>query len=116
MAPEASPPVSSQAAFKKIVDTLMCYRVTGTDDKPFVEQAIKSLVTKLKKRVDELDSLIIGVTTLGKVDSGCVTVERTLDGRIQVASRKEWPHLVYARIWRWCVVEKEYMNPIRTCK
>ena len=42
---------------------------------------------KLKEKRDELDSLIVSVTTHGEQVSKCVTIPRTLDGRLQVYLR-----------------------------
>lgn len=39
---------------------------------------------KLKEKRDELDALIVSVTTHGEQVTKCVTIPRTLDGRLQV--------------------------------
>jgi hypothetical protein len=38
----------------------------------------------IQEKRDELDSLITAITTNGAHPSKCVTIQRTLDGRLQV--------------------------------
>jgi MAD (mothers against decapentaplegic) family protein 4 len=59
-------------------------RRQGGESETFSRSAIQSLVKKLKEKRDELDSLITAVTTNGASPSGCVTIPKTLDGRLQV--------------------------------
>ena len=54
------------------------------EDDKWAEKAVDSLVKKLKEKRDELDSLITAVTTSGAHTTKCVTIPRTLDGRLQV--------------------------------
>lgn len=75
-------PTSSDACLS-IVHSLMCHR-QGGENETFAKRAIESLVKKLKEKKDELDSLIAAVTTNGAHPSKCVTIQRTLDGRLQV--------------------------------
>ena len=76
------PPTSSDACLS-IVHSLMCHR-QGGESESFSKRAIESLVKKLKEKRDELDSLITAVTTSGAHPTKCVTIPRTLDGRLQV--------------------------------
>ncbi|KAF6778493.1 hypothetical protein AHF37_02149 [Paragonimus kellicotti] len=95
-----------------IVHSLMCYRQSG-ESKEFARRAIESLVKKLKDKKDDLDSLITAITTNGTHPSKCVTIQRTLDGRMQIAGRKCLPHIIYARIWRWPDLHR---NELKHCK
>lgn len=106
---------TSADACHSIVHSLMCHR-QGGEPESFAKRAIESLVKKLKEKRDELDSLITAITTNGVHVTKCVTIQRTLDGRLQVAGRKGFPHVIYARIWRWPDLHKNELKHIKSCK
>lgn len=113
-----TPPAASDACLT-IVHSLMCHRqgaVHGGEDETFAKRAIESLVKKLKEKRDELDALIIAVTTTGRRPSKCVTIQRTLDGRLQVAGKKGFPHVIYARLWRWPDLHKNELKHVSVCQ
>nr|CAD7201511.1 unnamed protein product [Timema douglasi] len=73
----------------------------------------------VREKRDELDSLITAITTNGSHPSKCVTIQRTLDGRLQVrvvAGRKGFPHVIYARIWRWPDLHKNELKHVKYCQ
>ena len=107
-------PTSSDACLS-IVHSLMCHR-QGSESEPFAKRAIESLVKKLKEKRDALDSLITAITTNGSHPSKCVTIQRTLDGRLQVAGRKGFPHVIYAKIWRWPDLHKNELKHVKYCQ
>ncbi|CAC5380297.1 SMAD4 [Mytilus coruscus] len=107
-------PTSADACLS-IVHSLMCHR-QGGESESFAKRAIESLVKKLKEKRDELDSLITAITTNGAHPSKCVTIQRTLDGRLQVAGRKGFPHVIYARIWRWPDLHKNELKHVKYCQ
>ncbi|TRY73882.1 hypothetical protein TCAL_08168 [Tigriopus californicus] len=105
---------SSSDACASIVNSLMHHR-QGGESESFSRSAIQSLVKKLKEKRDELDALITAITTNGATPTGCVTIPKTLDGRLQVASRKGFPHVIYARIWRWPDLHKNELKQMEFC-
>ncbi|KAL4083384.1 hypothetical protein QTP88_028708 [Uroleucon formosanum] len=107
--------LTSADACLSIVHSLMCHR-QGWEREGFAKRAIESLVKKLKGKRDELDSLILAITTNGSNPSKCVTIQRTLDGRLQIAGRKVFPHVIYARIWRWPDLHKNELKQLKYCQ
>ncbi|CAI6372858.1 unnamed protein product [Macrosiphum euphorbiae] len=111
---QTSAPTSADACLS-IVHSLMCHR-QGWEREGFAKRAIESLVKKLKGKRDELDGLILAITTNGSNPSKCVTIQRTLDGRLQIAGRKVFPHVIYARIWRWPDLHKNELKHLKYCQ
>lgn len=112
--PSGQPTPTSADACLSIVHSLMCH-IQGGEPESFAKRAIESLVKKLKEKREELDSLITAITTNGAHPSKCVTIQRTLDGRLQVAGRKGFPHVIYARIWRWPDLHKNELKHVKYC-
>lgn len=109
------PSATSADACMTIVHCLMCHR-QGGESESFSKRAIESLVKKMKDKRDELDSLITAITSNGSHPTRCVTIQRTLDGRLQVAGRKGFPHVIYARIWRWPDLHKNELKHVKACQ
>ncbi|OWA53287.1 Mothers against decapentaplegic-like protein 4 [Hypsibius exemplaris] len=110
----AAATASSTDACISIVHSLMCHR-QGGESEAFAKRAIECLVKKLKDKPDELDALIQAVTLNGSQLTKCATIPRTLDGRLQVAGKKVFPHVIYARIWRWSDIQKSELKKITFC-
>ncbi|CAJ0580690.1 unnamed protein product, partial [Mesorhabditis spiculigera] len=112
------PHIPSAKATDPVNNIINCliYYDTGGEDNEYTRKAIESLVKKLKDRRQELDNLITAITSNGKTPTTCVTIARSLDGRLQVAGRKGVPHVVYARIWRWQNVSKSELQKLPMCQ
>ena len=63
-----------------------------------------------------MDALIAAVQSNGQTHTKCVTIPRTLDGRLQVAGRKGFPHVIYSKIWRWPDLHKNELKSLAFCQ
>ncbi|CAL8143250.1 unnamed protein product [Orchesella dallaii] len=87
----------------------------GDGEEKWSEKAVKSLVKKLKKSggLDELERAISQQTP----STRCITIPRSLDGRLQVSHRKGLPHVIYCRLWRWPELQSHHeLKSIESCQ
>ncbi|TGZ60766.1 hypothetical protein CRM22_008364 [Opisthorchis felineus] len=88
----------------------------GDEEGRWAHKAIETLVKKLKKRKGVLETLQYALTHPNE-PSECVTIPRSLDGRIQVSHRKGFPHVIYCRVWRWPDLQSHHeLRSIESCK
>ncbi|KAF1745244.1 hypothetical protein MXB_370, partial [Myxobolus squamalis] len=83
-----------------IVARLLGLIVKGVEEDPsWLEKAIKSMAKKLRKtrQLEEFEKVLHTKDPLSR----CITITRSLDGRLQIAHRKVLPHVAYCRIFRW---------------
>jgi MAD (mothers against decapentaplegic) family protein 4 len=105
---------TSSETWSSVVHSLMCH-LLSSDNEQFAKRAIESLAKKLKDKPDEMDALMTAVQKKGAVPTKCITIPRTLDGRLQVAGRKGFPHVIYARLWRWPDLHKNELKHLPIC-
>ena len=74
---------SSNETWSSVVHSLMCH-LQSSDNEQFAKRAIESLAKKLKDKPDEMDALMTAVQKKGTLPTKCITIPRTLDGRLQV--------------------------------
>ena len=88
----------------------------GDEDDKWAEKAIDSLVKKLKKQKGALEELEKALSQPNAVTK-CVTIPRSLDGRLQVSHRKGLPHVIYCRVWRWPDLQSHHeLKPLDCCE
>ena len=88
----------------------------GDEDDKWAEKAIDSLVKKLKKQKGSLEELERALSQTN-AQTGCVTIPRSLDGRLQVSHRKGLPHVIYCRVWRWPDLQNHHeLKPLDHCE
>jgi len=88
----------------------------GDEEEKWAENAVDSLVKKLKKKKVALEELEKALSNPG-LPSKCVTIARSLDGRLQVSHRKGLPHVIYCRVWRWPDLQSHHeLKPLDCCE
>lgn len=88
----------------------------STEGRNWVEKAVDGLVTRLKKQKGALEELERALACPGE-PSKCVTIPRSIDGRIEVLCHKAMPHVIYCRIWRWPDLQNHHqLAPIDMCQ
>ncbi|BFZ09566.1 hypothetical protein BsWGS_12605 [Bradybaena similaris] len=88
----------------------------GDEDEKWAEKAVDSLVKKLKKMKGALEDLEKALA-FKSPHTKCVTIPRSLDGRLQVSHRKALPHVIYCRVWRWPDLQSHHeLKPLETCQ
>ncbi|CAH0393705.1 unnamed protein product [Bemisia tabaci] len=88
----------------------------GDEEEKYAEKAIDALVKKLKKNKGAIEELERALSCPGQ-PSKCVTIPRSLDGRLQVSHRKGLPHVIYCRVWRWPDLQTHHeLRPMEHCQ
>jgi len=88
----------------------------GDEEEKWAEKAVDSLVKKLKKKKGAIEELEKALSCPGQ-PSKCVTIPRSLDGRLQVSHRKGLPHVIYCRVWRWPDLQSHHeLKPLEMCE
>lgn len=112
----SSTPISSLFSFTSpAVKRLLGWK-QGDEEEKWAEKAVDSLVKKLKKKKGAMEELEKALSTPGQ-PSKCVTIPRSLDGRLQVSHRKGLPHVIYCRVWRWPDLQSHHeLKPLECCE
>ncbi|XP_014232293.1 protein mothers against dpp-like isoform X1 [Trichogramma pretiosum] len=100
---------------KPAVKRLLGWKQIGEDDK-WAEKAVESLVKKLKRKKGDYEELMRAISN-PDVPTRCVTIPRSVDGRLQVSHRKVMPHVIYCRVWRWPDIQSHHeLKPLEICQ
>ena len=113
--PDSSLRVMSLFSDSPLVKKLLEWK-QGDEDEKWAEKAIQSLVKSLKPKKGSYEELVKALSNPG-IPTGCVTIPRTRDGRVQVAHRKNLPHVIYCRLWRWPDLQNHHeLKSIDSCE
>ena len=91
---------------------------SSDDTRKFHEMAIRSLVRRVRRNPERnaLDNLIKAIKTKD-METECIRIPRSLDGRMQVRQKKTVPHVLYCQIWRWSDLKSYHeIHGILTCR
>ena len=95
----------------------MSYLIIGDEEEKWAEKAVDALVKKLKKNKGAIEELERALSCGETQQSKCVTILRSLDGRLQVSHRKGLPHVIYCRVWRWPDLQSHHeLKPLPFCR
>jgi len=86
----------------------------GDEEEKWAEKAVGALVKKLKKKPGAIEDLERALSCPGQ-ESKCITIPRSLDGRLQVSHRKGLPHVIYCRVWRWPDLQSHHELKAEPC-
>jgi len=86
----------------------------GDEEEKWAEKAVDALVKKLKKKQGAIEDLEKALSMPGQ-ESKCITIPRSLDGRLQVSHRKGLPHVIYCRVWRWPDLQSHHELKAEPC-
>jgi len=86
----------------------------GDEEEKWAEKAVDALVKKLKKKQGAIEDLERALSCPGQ-ESKCITIPRSLDGRLQVSHRKGLPHVIYCRVWRWPDLQSHHELKAEPC-
>lgn len=113
---QTSTPITSLFSFTSpAVKRLLGWK-QGDEEEKWAEKAVDSLVKKLKKKKGAMEELERALSSPGQ-PSKCVTIPRSLDGRLQVSHRKGLPHVIYCRVWRWPDLQSHHeLKPLECCE
>ncbi|KAL7630314.1 UNVERIFIED_CONTAM: hypothetical protein RMT77_019540 [Armadillidium vulgare] len=97
------------------VKRLIGWRECEDDDK-WASKAIESLYKKIKGKRSSLEDLQYALGNPGS-PSNCVTIPKSVDGRLQVSNKKSFPHVIYCKVWRWPDLQSHHeIKPVESCK
>ncbi|XP_065220576.1 uncharacterized protein LOC135845716 isoform X2 [Planococcus citri] len=101
------------------LESLMCHRI-GWQTETYVKRAIEIVIRQNDQST--LKQLLATLSTNGKTITPCVTVARPIKqyyGYVDVFRQfpdGDYPHVIYAKIWRWPDVRFEELQCLPHCK